>query len=110
MWNPLDRAFLDVRVFNALVVSNRSHKTNAKMYRHHEALKKTAYNVRIIQVETAVFAPIVFSTTGGMGTEAERFFKTIAEITALKATGTTNNTTVPEIPTIDFNLILASIC
>ena len=42
VWNPLERAFVDIRVFHAPAPSNRSHKTTARMYRHHEALKKTA--------------------------------------------------------------------
>ena len=82
VWNPLERAFLDIRVFHAQAPSNRSHKTTTRMYRHHEALKKTAYNARVMEVEKGVFTPLVFSTTGGMGTEAERFYKRIAEKTA----------------------------
>ena len=35
-----------------------------------------------MEVEKGVFTPLVFSTTGGMGTEAEKFYKRIAEKTA----------------------------
>ena len=35
-----------------------------------------------MEVEKGVFTSLVFSTTGGMGTEAERFYKRIAEKTA----------------------------
>ena len=82
VWNPLERAFVDIRVFHAPAPSNRSHKTTARMYRHHEVLKKTAYNARVKEVEKGVFTPLVFSTTGGMGSEAEKFYKRIAEKTA----------------------------
>ena len=40
--------------------------------------KKRKYNARVMQVEKASFTPLVFSTTGGMGTEADRFYKHLA--------------------------------
>ena len=48
------------------------------MYKHHEHLKKRAYNARVLEVEKGTFTPLVFSTTGGMGTEAENFVKQLA--------------------------------
>ena len=48
------------------------------MYKHHEHLKKRAYNARVLEVEKGTFTPLVFSTTGGMGTEAEHFVKQLA--------------------------------
>ena len=54
------------------------------MYRQHEREKKRTYNERIIQVEKGSFTPIVMSTFGGMGAEAERFHKRLAELIALK--------------------------
>ena len=79
VWNPLERAFFDVRVFHAPAPSNRNLKTIPRMYQHHEKLKKTAYNARVMQVEKGVFTPLVFSTSGGMGKEAETVCKKIAE-------------------------------
>ena len=35
-------------------------------------------DARVIQVEKGTFTPMVFSTTGGMGKEAERFVKRLA--------------------------------
>jgi len=55
-----------------------------QMYKHHEYLKKRAYNARVIQVEKGTFTPLVFSTTGGMGTEAERFVKMMARKMTIK--------------------------
>ena len=78
VWSPLERAFFDVRVFHAPAPSNRALNTIARMYKTHETQKKTAYNVRVLEVEKGTFTPIVFSTTGGMGIEAQNLFKNIA--------------------------------
>ena len=79
VWNPLEKAFFDVRVFHAPAASNRKLKTIPAMYKHHENLKKKEYNARVLQVEKGVFSPLVFSTTGGMGEEAGMVYKKIAE-------------------------------
>ena len=44
----------------------------------HENEKKRVYNERILEVEKSSFTPIVFSTTGTMGREAERFYRRLA--------------------------------
>ena len=49
------------------------------MYLTHEREKKNKYNARVLQVDKASFTPLVFSTTGGMGGEADRFFKHLAQ-------------------------------
>ena len=54
------------------------------MYEHHEQRKKAEYNRRVLDIEKGCFTPIVFSTTGGMGIEAQRFFKRTAEKIAMK--------------------------
>ena len=79
LWNPLERAFVDVRVFNAQAPSNRSLGATANIYSFHERQKKNAYNRRVIEIDHGTFTPIVFSTTGGMGHEAEVFFKKLAD-------------------------------
>ena len=78
VWNTCERAFFDVRVFHAPAPSNMS-KTIPQMYSSHELQKKRAYNSRVINVEKGSFTPLVFSTTGGMGMEAQKLFKRIAE-------------------------------
>ena len=50
LWQPLDRAFLDIRVFNPLAPSNANKQINA-MYLAHENSKKREYNSRILEVE-----------------------------------------------------------
>ena len=85
IWNPLEKAFLDIRVFHAQAPSNRSHGTIKKMYKSHEQEKKRKYNQRVLQIEHATFTPVVFSTTGGMGVEAKSLIKRIAERTSTKS-------------------------
>ena len=46
--------------------------------------KKNKYVDRVLNVEKATFTPLVFSTTGGMGTEASRFYNHLAEKIANK--------------------------
>ena len=58
---------------------NRNLKTIPSMYIHHENAKKREYNGRVMQVEKGVFSPLVFSTSGGMGKEASRVYKRIAQ-------------------------------
>ena len=45
------------------------------MYRSHEMEKKNKYVDRVMNVEKGTFTPLVFSTTGGMGSEAVCFYK-----------------------------------
>ena len=78
VWNVCERAFFDVRVFNPLAPSN-SNKQPSQMYTAHEAQKKRAYNDRVIQIEKESSTPLVFSTSGGMGREAQGLMKKIAE-------------------------------
>ena len=77
-WTPLDRAFTDIRVLNPQALSNRD-QSLYQMYRTHENEKKRHYNDRVLNVEKATFTPLVFSATGGMGKEATRFYKHLAE-------------------------------
>ena len=76
-WTPLDRAFTDVRVLHPQAQSN-CNKNLYQMYHSHENEKKRQYLDRVLQVEKASLTPLVFSTTGGMGGEAERFLKHLA--------------------------------
>ena len=77
IWNPLKRAFLDVRVYHGPRSSSlqKNLKTISRMNSHHEEQKKRAYNARILEVERGVFTPIVFSISGGMEEEANTLFR-----------------------------------
>ena len=60
------------------------HKPIEQVYMQHENEKKRAYNERVLQIEKGSFTPIVLSTSGGMGKEAERHHKRIATLIAEK--------------------------
>ena len=77
LWQPLNRAFLDIRVFNPHALSNAAKEID-QMYIHHELAKKREYNARILEVEKGTFTPVVFSCSGGASTEASRLLKAIA--------------------------------
>ena len=49
--------------------------------------KKNKYKERVLNVEHGSFTPIIFTTTGGAGPEANRHHKRIAELMALKKKG-----------------------
>ena len=83
-WTPLDRAFTDIRVLHPQALSN-CNKNLFQMYRSHECEKKRKYNARVLQIEKASFTPLVFSTTGGMGAEADRFYKHLAQKISMKS-------------------------
>ena len=82
-WQPLCRAFFDVRVINPFAQSNWS-KGIADMYAQHESLKKREYNQRILQVDKGSFSPLVFSCSGGTAPEAEKVLKHLAQKISLK--------------------------
>ena len=46
--------------------------------------KKAGYNRIVLDVEKGCFTPMVFSTHGGIGSEAQSFFKRIAEKIVMK--------------------------
>ena len=78
VWNVLERAFFDIRVFHAPAPTNAS-KPIPQMYLSHEGEKKRKYNARVLEVEKGTFTPLVFSTSGGMGAEAQRLVKRLAQ-------------------------------
>ena len=83
LWNTMDKTFFDVRVFHHECPSNKSLDITAA-YKKHKSEKKRGYNARVLNVEKATFTPLVFSTHGGMGNEAEAFHKRLATLIATK--------------------------
>ena len=59
LWNPMEKAFLDVRIFHPDAASNRS-KSLPQLYACHENQKKRSYNDHIIQVEHGTFILLVY--------------------------------------------------
>ena len=76
-------AFLDVRVFNPFAQSYRN-TSLSQCYRRNEMEKKRAYDERVREIEHGSFSPLVFSTSGGMGTTATVVYKRIASMIAEK--------------------------
>ena len=54
------------------------------MYKSNEEEKNQEYLPRVLQVEKGTFTPAVFSTSGGMGTEADRLLRRMAERMSIK--------------------------
>ena len=81
VWRPMDKVFFDVRIFHPTATSNAA--VNDPFHKH-ELEKKRTYNQRIIDVEKATFVPLVFSTNGAMGKEAETFNKRLATLLSQK--------------------------
>ena len=77
------RAFFDVRVFNPFAQSYRN-TSLPQCYRQNELEKKRAYDERVREIEHGSFSPLVFSTTGGMGTTATVVYKRLASLIADK--------------------------
>ena len=75
--------FADIRVFNPRAPSYRS-STQKAIYKRLENEKKSKYAERIIEIEKGTFTPLVFSTLGGCGMEAQRFLKQLIELHANK--------------------------
>ena len=73
------RAFLDVRVFNPFARSY-GNTTLPQCYRQNELEKRRTYNERAREIEHASFSPLVFSTSGGMGTTATVVYKGLASM------------------------------
>ena len=77
------RTFLDVRIMNPNSPSYAD-KTVEQLYSQHKQEKKKAYNHRIMHVDKGSFTPLIFTTAGGMGPEATKFHKKLAELIADK--------------------------
>ena len=61
--------YIDVKVFNPHVSTNRSSSPSAiyrSRYRRYEKIKKRSFEDRIREVEHSSFIPLIFSATGGM--------------------------------------------
>ena len=83
VWGAYEKTFLDIRIMHPNADSYIN-KPIDEVYLLHENIKKRAYNERVLQVERGSFTPIVGSTFGGMGTEANRHHKRIASLIAQK--------------------------
>ncbi len=78
LYKKCERTLFDVRITHANAPSNQSVSLE-KLFARHEKEKKDKYLSRVINTEKSSFVPLVFSTSGGMAPECERFHKKVAE-------------------------------
>ena len=67
-------AFFDIRIFYPFASSYRQSKLYS-VYRQHETKKRREYEQRVRVIERRCFTPLVFTTEGGMASEATVFFR-----------------------------------
>ena len=77
-WRDGQNAYFDVRVTNINCESQKNQQISA-ILKKHEQEKKRQYNKRVMEVEHGSLTPLVFTTSGVMGYECEKFHKTLAE-------------------------------
>ena len=83
VWGAYEKTYLDIRIMHQNSQSYIN-KPVDQVYVQHEREKKRSYGERVLQIEKASFTPIVLSTHGGCGKEADRHHKRIAELIADK--------------------------
>ena len=82
-WERQRSAFFDVRVCHPNADSYLEQNPE-QIYRQHESEKKRQYADRVIEVEQGTFTPLIFSSTGGMGTECKIYHKRLVELLSTK--------------------------
>ena len=82
-WERQRSAFFDVRVCHPNADSYHDLEPQ-QIYELHENEKKRLYGDRVIEVEHGTFIPLVFTTTGGMGKECNRYHNRLAELISTK--------------------------
>ena len=83
LWSGLERTLCDVRIFHPGAQSYQ-HRDLDSVFKQHEKEKKTKYLSHVINTEKCSFTPLVFSTHGGYGPEADKFHKRVATLLAKK--------------------------
>ena len=82
-WGPQQCAYFDVRILNPNTPSYRATQMSA-CYRRHEREKRRAYEQRVLEIEQGSFTPLVFSTSGGMGSGATAAYKRLTSFLSIK--------------------------
>ena len=83
VWGAYEKTFLDIRIMHPNSPSYMNDQIE-DLYASHEQEKKRNYGERVLQVERGSFTPIVGSTFGGWGKEADKHHKRIATLIASK--------------------------
>ena len=81
---PSQRAFFDVKVVNPLSESYRSCSLDS-VYKRAEEEKKRKYDQRVREIEHGSFAPLVFSTGGGLAPIAIQVYNRLALLVSEKS-------------------------
>ena len=77
-WSQGITVFFDVRVTHVNSKCNQS-KPTSTIFKEQEDEKKRKYQQHVSGVEMECFTPLVFGTSGGMGSKCHRFLKHLAE-------------------------------
>ncbi len=83
VYSRMERTLFDVRIFHPGADSYKN-KELQTVYKQHEEEKKRKYLDHVINVEKCSFTPLVFTTHGGQGPEAQIFHKRLATLLAKK--------------------------
>ena len=83
LWSGLEKTLCDVRIFHPGADSYKNKSLEA-VFKSHEKQKKDKYLSHVLNKEKCSFTPLVFSTHGGSGPEADRFHKRLATLIAKK--------------------------
>ena len=82
-WERKRAAFFDIRVCHPNADSYKE-LSPKQIYKLNEDEKKRKYASRITEVENGTFTPLVFTTTGGMSQECQRYHSRLAELISSK--------------------------
>ena len=82
-WTREQSAFFDVRACHPNADSYKN-LTPEQIYKLHENDNKRLYSSRVLEVERGTFTPLVFTTTGGMSNECQRYHSRLAELLPVK--------------------------
>jgi hypothetical protein len=82
-WRKAQNAFFDVQISN---INSDSYKQlpPKKVYERLEREKRRRYNNRVMNIEHGTFTALIFSISGGMGSESLSFHKALANKIAMK--------------------------
>lgn len=82
-WTRGQKAFMDIRIFDPMAACHHELSLEAA-HRKNEQEKIRAYGERIQHVDQGSFTPLVFTTSGGMGSKAQCFYSRLADLMAEK--------------------------
>ena len=82
-WAREQSAFFDDRVCHPNADSFKN-LTPKQIYKLHENDKKRLYSSRVLEVEGGTFTPLVFTITGAMSDECQRYHSHLAVLLAVK--------------------------